>query len=80
MAPIVLRRGVVTMPQCRCRASAPLAVGQAVALRAAWRILFRRRRRVLEKTSDTLYQEIVRHAGELSRPRLIYLIKFANGA
>ena len=28
MAPIVRRRGVFTMPQCRCRASAPLAVGQ----------------------------------------------------
>src|SRR5204862_3264317 len=39
MAPIVRRRGVSTMPQCRCRASAPLAVGQAVALRAASRIL-----------------------------------------
>ena len=39
MAPIVRRRGVFTMPQCRCRASAPLAAGQAGALGAAWRNL-----------------------------------------
>ena len=34
MAPIVGRRGIFTMPQRCCRASAPLAAGQAAALRA----------------------------------------------